>query len=385
MHESNLPAGLCWEIGLAQQNKHGQILCGDSVAASHDGDRVQIVLSDGLGSGVEANIASTLTSSVLSGLNAAGLPLEDSIRAVEAVLPVTKRQGLAYATFSIVTTEGRNVHILQYDSPKGLFLRDGVSLPFPCEEHVTAGKMLTEYTFTMKSGDMLVLFSDGVSEAGTGITTYSGWSRAEMEDYLSRSVHPDDTAPRVAAGILSAVQAIELFEFHDDTTAVVLRLRERLHTNLLIGPSDGWEPPPDVLWRFFSRDGKHVLCGKGIASASASYLGKELRFPPADEPAPIFDIGGIDLAVGGADTFRELMEMLSRYTQKSMISLRTRRDRDSISQLIDLLAEQPSDVDILFHPATDTLPDENDERMDQVLHMRQLLTEFGKIVTINYC
>ena len=385
MHESSLPAGLCWEIGLAQQNKHGQILCGDSVVVSHNGDRVQIVLSDGLGSGGEANIASTLTSSVLSGLNAAGLPLEDSVQAVQAVLPVTKRQGLAYATFSLVTTEGRNVHVLQYDSPKGLFLRDGVSLSFPCEERTAAGKTVTDYMLTMKSGDMLVLFSDGVSEAGTGITTYSGWSRAEMEDYLSRSVHPDDTAPRVAAGILSAVQAIELFEFHDDTTAVVLRLRECLHTNLLIGPFDGWEPPPGVLWRFFSRDGKHVLFGKGVTSAAASYLGKEPPTPPADEPAPVFDIGGIDLAVGGEDTFRQLTEMLSRYVQKSMISLRTRRDRDSISLLIDLLAEQPSDVNILFHPADDTLPEENDERTEQVLYLRQLLTEYGKTVTINYC
>ena len=165
----------------------------------------------------------------------------------------------------------------------------------------------------------------------------------------------------------------------------MLRLRERLHTNLLIGPFDGWEPPPGVLWRFFSRDGKHVLFGKGVASAAASYLGKEPPTSPAGEPTPVFNIGGIDLAVGGEDTFRQLTEMLSRYVQKSMISLRTRRDRDSISLLIDLLAEQPSDVNILFHPADDTLPEENDERTEQVLYLRQLLTEFGKTVTINYC
>ena len=234
----SLKQNLCWDIGIAQQNKHGETICGDSVVVSRNGEHVRIVLSDGLGSGIQANIASTLTSTLISGLMDGSLPIGDCIRAVEAVLPTTRKQRLAYATFSLLTTEGRNVHILQFDSPQGLFMRDGVSLPFSCEERIVAGKELMEYSLPMKSGDMLVLFSDGVSEAGRGVTTYSGWNRVEMEDYLSRSIQPDDAASRVAAGILSAVQAIDLYEYHDDTTVVVLRLRERTAANLLIASSD---------------------------------------------------------------------------------------------------------------------------------------------------
>ena len=137
---SLLDPALCWELGIAQQNKHGEGICGDSVVVSRSGDGVQIVLSDGLGSGIQANIASTLTAALLSGLTAGGVPIEDAIRAASAVLPTTRRQGLAYATFSLVRTEGRRVHILQYDSPQALFLRDGVSLPFSCAERTLSGK-----------------------------------------------------------------------------------------------------------------------------------------------------------------------------------------------------------------------------------------------------
>ena len=59
---------LCWEIGLVQQCKHGQKICGDHIVITQDGDRVRIVLSDGLGSGVQANIASTLTATLVSGM-----------------------------------------------------------------------------------------------------------------------------------------------------------------------------------------------------------------------------------------------------------------------------------------------------------------------------
>ena len=96
---------------------------------------------------------------------------------MDAALPVTKKHGLAYATFSLVSTEGRQVRVLQYDSPPAVFLRDGVSLDYPHQERTIREKPIQETVLTMKSGDMLVLFSDGVSEAGRGVTTYAGWVR----------------------------------------------------------------------------------------------------------------------------------------------------------------------------------------------------------------
>ena len=185
---------------------------------SWDHDDVQIVLSDGLGSGIQASIASTLTTALVSAMSRSRFSIEDCICAVEAVLPVTKKHGLAYATFTLAATDGNNVHLIQYDNPLAVFLRDGVSLRYPYDTLTIGDKTILETSLSMKSGDMLVLFSDGISEAGRGVTTYSGWNRDEMEDYLLRSVGPDDHARRVAAGIVSAAQALDLFSFHDDTT-----------------------------------------------------------------------------------------------------------------------------------------------------------------------
>ena len=351
-----LEQNLCWEIGIVQQPKNGEIICGDSISVTRDRDRVQIVLSDGLGSGVQANIASTLTSSLVSALTQNAFPIEECIHAVEATLPVTRKHGLAYATFTLVETSGRDVRLIQFDNPPAVLLRDGVSLVYPVETFTVGEKTLLESTLTMKSGDMLVLFSDGISEAGRGLTTYSGWNRREMEDYLLRSVGPDDHARQVAAGIVSAAQALDLYEFHDDTTVIVLRLRERLSVNLLIALRKGAE-----------RDQNNIMSTDGST-------------------------GAFDTSIRSEQELKELIEQLKRYLQNGLMSLGVEQETDSASELSELLAEQASEVNIRLHtdPCHDSQRESDPVRSggeipEEVLKLRSLLTDAGKTVTLGVC
>jgi len=55
---------LYYEWGIKQLRKHGEELCGDSIAVSRHADSVTLALSDGLGSGVKASILATLTTQI---------------------------------------------------------------------------------------------------------------------------------------------------------------------------------------------------------------------------------------------------------------------------------------------------------------------------------
>ena len=54
------------DLGYIQLNKFGEQLCGDNVSLNKTDNGVTITLADGLGSGVQANILSILTSKILS-------------------------------------------------------------------------------------------------------------------------------------------------------------------------------------------------------------------------------------------------------------------------------------------------------------------------------
>ena len=81
-------------------NHDGEGICGDFYAAFDSGQHPVFVLSDGMGSGVKANIMATLTSTILGRLLEHGLPLAECVDTIAASLPLCKERGMAYATFT---------------------------------------------------------------------------------------------------------------------------------------------------------------------------------------------------------------------------------------------------------------------------------------------
>lgn len=108
---------LCNDIGYMSLNHVGETLCGDHVEiVERDGVTI-IVLADGLGSGVKANILSILTTKIISTMLAAGLRLEDAVETIAAALPVCSVRGIAYSTFTVIRIDNsEQAEIMQYDA-----------------------------------------------------------------------------------------------------------------------------------------------------------------------------------------------------------------------------------------------------------------------------
>ena len=86
---------LCTDVGYISVNKNGEQLCGDHVEIlTPDEQTTVVVLADGLGSGVKANILSTLTSKIISTMMANSLSVEDCVSTIASTLPVGKRSGI---------------------------------------------------------------------------------------------------------------------------------------------------------------------------------------------------------------------------------------------------------------------------------------------------
>ena len=85
-----------------------------------DEDATTFVLSDGMGSGVKANILATLTAKILATMTANHLSIRESVYTIAQTLPVCSVRKLAYSTFTLMQVlPDWQVYLAQYDNPPG--------------------------------------------------------------------------------------------------------------------------------------------------------------------------------------------------------------------------------------------------------------------------
>ena len=136
---------LCADIGYNSLTKFGEQLCGDHidiVERESDDSRI-IVLADGLGSGVKANILSTLTAKIISTMMSEGMRIEECVKTVAATLPVCKVRGVAYSTFTILRLVASDeAEIIEYDNPPVILIRNGKNCELPRIEQNIEGKTI---------------------------------------------------------------------------------------------------------------------------------------------------------------------------------------------------------------------------------------------------
>ena len=236
---------LCTDIGHMSLTKYGEELCGDMVEViEHGDDDYVVVLADGLGSGVKANILSTLTSKIISTMIANNMPLEMCVDTIAKTLPICSVRQVAYSTFTIVRViDNKEAEIAQYDNPHVILLRDGKNLVYPESAVEIDGKMIYKSKISLKLNDTLIFTSDGAVYAGIGENMNFGWQRDQIIEFMEEYYRPDFTAKTLSSLLLDQCDKLYGGRPGDDTTVCVVKIRERKSVNLLMGPP---RDPADV-------------------------------------------------------------------------------------------------------------------------------------------
>ncbi len=87
-------------------------------------NRVISVLSDGMGSGVKANILATLTATMALNFTREHKEVDRIAEIIMNTLPVCSERKISYSTFTIVDIESSGrVNILEYDNPSTVYLK----------------------------------------------------------------------------------------------------------------------------------------------------------------------------------------------------------------------------------------------------------------------
>ena len=204
--------GLCMDFGHVSLNKKKEFLCGDCYKIEENDKDHVLVLSDGLGSGVKANILSTLTATMLSTMIINQVELDEAVRAVAKTLPVCSVRNLAYATFTVLNFQGKQVSLYQFDNPDAILIRDGKLFDYPVETSMIEEKEIHKSCFKLKDEDMLIIMSDGVTNAGMGKTTNGGWGRDDVMAFCRAKYHKGMSAQEMAGYLAEASLDLNLNE-----------------------------------------------------------------------------------------------------------------------------------------------------------------------------
>ena len=384
---------LCLEIGHISINKHSETICGENFFCFlKDRGKATAVLSDGLGSGVKANILATLTSKILSTMLAHKLPIEECIDTVASTLPVCKVRKLAYATFTALQIEDSHAYLVQYDNPGAILLRNGKNVKYSTNVRFVGEKEIHETRLNLQKDDVLVLMTDGVTNVGVGKLMPEGWKREEIIQFLETWYDPKLSPQRLAALVGEACLQLGLDSLEDDTTVVALKLRERQAVNVIIGPPENKEEDNKILRMFFAKTGIHIVCGGTTANTVSQYLKKPVipLLETGNDIVPaIAAIDGVDLVTEGVITLQKLVELGELYLKDNMLSLEIRNKTDGVSLLADYLFEQATDVNIFFGTAVnhahDNLEIDFNTKMSLVKRLETLLEQMDKNVKLSLC
>jgi hypothetical protein len=378
---------LYFEWGTKQLHKRGEELCGDSLAVSRHADSVTVALSDGLGSGVKANILATLTTRIAMHLLENALPLSEVVETLSKTLPVCQVRKLAYSTFAIAQffRDGR-ARIVEFDTPAPILLRGRRLLEVPAHERVIGGKTIREAVIDLEPGDWAVFVSDGVLNAGIGGAYPLGWGWDQTARYLEAHAHANLSAQVLADKLGEAVADLYANAPGDDVSIVVIKVRHKLVATVLTGPPAQRGADEAVFDRFIRRKGLHVVCGGTTARIISRHLGKPLEVDldtmRPDVP-PLGRMEDIDLVTEGILTLTKARELLREGADRQTVRFRT----DGAASLVRLLLDADHVhfiVGLAVNPAhqNPSLPEQLGMKRSVVREIAEELTRRGTEVTI---
>ncbi|MEI6436391.1 MAG: SpoIIE family protein phosphatase [Bacteroidota bacterium] len=311
-----------------QQKCHGEArVCGDVFISRRikEEGRIIVVLSDGMGHGIKANLLGTLTATLSVNFTREHKSVQRIAEVIMKTLPYDSVKKMNFSTFTIIEidVEGE-VRIIEYENPKTLIIR-GVHLFEPEWNCVILGndrnqrrEVLTT-TFKPQKEDRIVFCSDGVTQSGLGSEKYKlGWGLENLQRYIEDAIHEEHNISAVKLGtkVINKANQNDSFYPLDDISCGVIYFREPRKLMIFSGPPQ--DPKNDTMFTGLLKqfEGKKIICGATTGDMVAREWGETIvdakeMFDP--ELPPVSYMNGVDLITEGILTLSKASELLKKY------------------------------------------------------------------------
>ena len=155
--------------GISRAIKDGSLACGDTHSVIRiSSDRLLIALSDGMGSGKNAQTVSSTALSLIESFYKAGLSSTLILGTVNKLLAINTEDTFTALDMSVIDLKNPSADFIKYGAPYGFIIGDegvriveGNSLPLGILDELKPSVCTAE----LNDGDILLLVTDGISDA----------------------------------------------------------------------------------------------------------------------------------------------------------------------------------------------------------------------------
>ncbi len=211
------------DISYFQKEKDSEPVCGDTVVHfKTDKGKYYVILCDGMGSGCDASKESRMTADLLSGFLKAGFSKNIAINLINSTLALKMdREGFSTIDLCEIDLRSGRVEFIKIGGAQS-YIKTEKNLETVSSKGIPAGIMESINTDNivrnLEDNDMIVMVSDGVSEAGYGMMR-GEWVKGLMK---TESISNQDLAKSIVAGARKKIYP----RTPDDMSAVVITLHK---------------------------------------------------------------------------------------------------------------------------------------------------------------
>lgn len=387
------------EVGSYQTFHDGERICGDVFISKRipEENRVLAVLSDGMGSGVKANVLATLTATIALNLSQEHKKAKTIAEIIMKALPVCSERNISYATYTIVdvSIDTNEVSILEYDNPQTIIMRgnrvfepnwDQIEVDSRSDKRLLDLKVAT---FEPQLEDRVIFCSDGITQSGLGTGLVGGWGRNNLREELKHLItdNTNISAKELSEKIVKKASSNDLHVPKDDLSCVVVYFREPRRTMICTGPPIQPEKDTQFAEKLRGFAGKKIVSG----ATTTEIISRELRRTVVDEPIvdhtlpPTSKMDGIDLITEGVLTLSKVVYLLANVIKPGYLFGKGPADR-----LCELLLES-DEIHILVgtkineHNIDLTQPVEFEIRKNLIQRLAKILMDkYMKVVYMEF-
>jgi len=299
----------------AQRSKRPGEPCGDVILSHRDANSTVIVLTDGIGSGVRANIYAHLCASRLMSLVKSGLSIHKAFNIMVDSMNQSWGSDDPFAVFSVIRVllNGETT-VLSYEIPDPLLISPNTAVILDGKITTSSKAIIKESHTVLKAGEGILLFSDGISQAGLGNGWPLGWESKGVARYLtSRLMEGAVKNNAVAENVLNHALGLWGKKQGDDCSLVHAHCRNGVIVNLLTGPPQDKRNDAAFVSAFLENKGFKVVCGGTTAKMLARETNKKLEINEDNNsfltPAA-YRIEGINMVTEGMVTLNQVYNIL---------------------------------------------------------------------------